>query len=90
MHYAEPISRSVQDHALSIFFQDDKYKKRIVPATVMQVYYCKKLHTILHSGSKSIATLMKFLSRNGTRASRPQAEVDLFALKQSYKWRAFI
>jgi hypothetical protein len=47
-------------------------------------------HTIFHSGSMSIATLMKLLSRNGTRASTPQAEVALFALKQSYKCRAFI
>jgi hypothetical protein len=32
-----------------------------------------------------MATLMKSLSRNGTRASRPHADVDLFARRQSYK-----
>lgn len=46
--------------------------------------------TIFHSGSILIATSMNSLSKKGTRASRPQAEVDLFALKQSYKWRALI
>jgi hypothetical protein len=36
-----------------------------------------------------MARLTKSLSKNGTRASKPQADVDLFALKQSYKCRAF-
>lgn len=41
-------------------------------------------NTIFHSGSIDMATLMNSLSRNGTRASTPQAEVALLALKQSY------
>jgi hypothetical protein len=40
--------------------------------------------TILDSGSRDIAVLMKSLSRKGTRASSPKAEVDLLALRQSY------
>lgn len=39
--------------------------------------------TIFHSGSMLIATLMNSLSKKGTRASTPHAEVDLLALKQS-------
>jgi hypothetical protein len=31
-----------------------------------------------------MAALMNSLSRNGTRASRPQADVALLALRQSY------
>ena len=46
--------------------------------------------TIFHSGSILIATLMNSLSRKGTRASTPQAEVALLALRQSYRWRALI
>lgn len=38
----------------------------------------------------SIATLMNALSKNGILASRPHAEVDLLALKQSYWWSALI
>lgn len=41
--------------------------------------------TIFHSGSMAIATFRKSLSKNGTRASKPHADVDLLALKQSYK-----
>ena len=37
-----------------------------------------------------IAVLMNSLSKNGTRASRPHAEVALLALRQSYWWRALI
>lgn len=37
-----------------------------------------------------MATLIKFLSKKGTRASKPHAEVALLALRQSYKCRAFI
>ena len=53
---------------------------------------CKILYsnTILFSGSMFIATLMNSLSKNGTRASKPQANVDLFARKQSYLWSALI
>lgn len=46
--------------------------------------------TIFHSGSMLIATFINSLSRKGTRASTPHAEVDLLALKQSYWWRALI
>lgn len=46
--------------------------------------------TIFHSGSMLIATSMNSLSRNGTLASSPHADVALFALKQSYWCRAFI
>jgi hypothetical protein len=45
--------------------------------------------TIFHSGSMPIATSMNSLSRNGTRTSRPQAEVALLARRQSYWCRAF-
>lgn len=39
--------------------------------------------TILHSGSKSIAIFIKVLSKKGTRASKPHADEDLLALRQS-------
>ena len=45
--------------------------------------------TIFHSGSMPMATSMNSLSRNGTRTSRPQAEVALLARRQSYWCRAF-
>uniref|UniRef100_A0A2P2NA29 Uncharacterized protein n=1 Tax=Rhizophora mucronata TaxID=61149 RepID=A0A2P2NA29_RHIMU len=37
-----------------------------------------------HSGSMSMATLINSLSKKGTRASSPQADVALLARKQSY------
>ncbi len=46
--------------------------------------------TIFSAGSMAMATFMKSWSRNGTRASKPQADVDLLALKQSYMYRALI
>lgn len=48
------------------------------------------LNTIFHSGSTVIAILMNSLSKKGTRASRPHADVALLARRQSYWWRAFI
>ena len=44
---------------------------------------CEPLLNILSLGSMFIATSRNALSRKGTRASRPQAIVDLFARKQS-------
>lgn len=46
--------------------------------------------TIFSAGSIDMARLMKSLSRKGTRASTPHADVDLLALRQSYRWSAFI
>jgi hypothetical protein len=45
--------------------------------------------TIFSAGSIDMARFTNSLSRNGTRASKPQADVDLFALKQSYRCSAF-
>ncbi|MFS7978595.1 hypothetical protein Hanom_Chr10g00917291 [Helianthus anomalus] len=39
--------------------------------------YCTQYLTIFISGSILITTLMNSLSRNGTRASTPQVDVDL-------------
>jgi len=50
----------------------------------------KRKPDLFHSGSIAIATLMNSLSKKGTRASKPQADVDLFALRQSYWWSALI
>jgi hypothetical protein len=45
---------------------------------------------IFSAGSMDMATSMNSLSRNGTRASRPHADVDLLALWQSYRCSALI